>query len=221
MTIEEFKKLKVGDKVRIKTLREIKKEFTGNPSDGYNTADSFLPQMYEYAGEVVTIMRIFDNSIIIKEDHESWYYSHDVIKEKVWDETISQPTIVMHLIRDNKTIVKLSNGKVGVAKCSPKDEFDVYEGLRIAAERAYGKLPPIKRRSKVKEVTRVASLDEYIKLVNPTRGSIKAGYRKGDILQIALPGEGNLQWTRAKKGTGFYGFYYLEYVVLENYKPKK
>lgn len=221
MTIKEFKKLKVGDKVRIKTLQELKEEFGESECaicdiHAINSKELFVPGMFDTAGTVSTITSK-DKDVIYIGGNMDYRYSHDVIAEKVFE----HPVIVMHLIRDNKTIVKLSNGKVGVAKCSPEDEFDVYEGLRIAAERAYGKLPPIKRRSKVKEVTRVARLDEYIKLVNPTRGSVKAGYRKGDILQIVLPGEGNLQWTRAKKGTGFYGFYYLEYVVLENYKPKK
>lgn len=49
------------------------------------------------------------------------------------------PTITEHLVRGNKTIVKLSNGKVGIAKCSPEDKFDVYEGLRVATARAYGR----------------------------------------------------------------------------------
>lgn len=49
------------------------------------------------------------------------------------------PTITEHLIRGYKTIVKLSNGKVGIAQCSPEDKFDVYEGLRVATARAYGK----------------------------------------------------------------------------------
>lgn len=49
------------------------------------------------------------------------------------------PTITEHLIRGNKTIVKLSNGKVGIAQCSPEDKFDVYEGLRVATARAYGR----------------------------------------------------------------------------------
>lgn len=56
-----------------------------------------------------------------------------------WKAEDPQPTIVEHLIRGNKTIVKLSNGKVGVARCHPDDTFDIYEGLRVATARAYGK----------------------------------------------------------------------------------
>lgn len=217
MTIEEFKKLKVKDKVRIKTLREIKKEFTGSPSKGYGSTDSFLPEMYEYAGEVVTIIKIVDNSIIIKEDPERWYYSHDVIKEKVWDKTISQPTVVTHLIRDNKTIVKLSNGKVGIAKCSPEDQFDIYEGLRIATARAYGK--ELFETEEIKGVERVAREGEYIKVINPDLNSIFFGLEKDQIIQIkGVDREG--PWITTDEGADLY-IYPYEYVVLENYKPKK
>lgn len=56
-----------------------------------------------------------------------------------WITTDKHPTITEHIIRGNKTIVKLSNGKVGKARCHPDDEFDIYEGLRIATARAFGK----------------------------------------------------------------------------------
>lgn len=48
-------------------------------------------------------------------------------------------TITKHLIRENKTIIKLSNGKVGIAKCDPADKFDAAIGAAIATLRAYGK----------------------------------------------------------------------------------
>ena len=63
---------------------------------------------------------------------------HNIIKYKRFKELISSPTITEHLIRDNKVIIKLSNGKVGIAKCSPEDEFDIYKGTTLALARAYG-----------------------------------------------------------------------------------
>ena len=56
-----------------------------------------------------------------------------------WIVSDKYPTITEHIIRGKKTIVKLSNGKVGTARCHPDDEFDIYEGLRIATARAFGK----------------------------------------------------------------------------------
>lgn len=48
---------------------------------------------------------------------------------------------IKHIINDRTTIVILSDGRKGVAKCHPDDEFDEYEGLRIATAKAYGKDP--------------------------------------------------------------------------------
>lgn len=63
---------------------------------------------------------------------------HNIIKYKKFKELISSPTITEYLIRDNKVIIKLSNGKVGIAKCSPEDEFDICKGTWLALARAYG-----------------------------------------------------------------------------------
>lgn len=39
------------------------------------------------------------------------------------------------VIDGNKTIVRTRDGKEGVAKCNPDDEFDVVEGFKVAIER--------------------------------------------------------------------------------------
>lgn len=49
-----------------------------------------------------------------------------------------KPTIAEHIITDNKTVIKLSNGRVGIARCNPEDEFNVLTGTEIALKRAYG-----------------------------------------------------------------------------------
>ena len=210
MTIKEFKKLKVGDKVRIKTLQELKEEFGESEYSicgihAINSKDLFVPGMFDTAG-TVSIITSKDKDAIHIVDNIDYRYSYDVIAEKVFE----YPTIVMHLIRGNKTIVKLSNGKVGIAKCSPEDQFDVYEGLRIATARAYGK---------EQEVKRVAHKGEYVKLINPNLVSVAYGYEKNQIVQIKGVDIGG-PWVRTDR----YGDIYLfsdEYVVLENYDPKK
>lgn len=217
MTIKEFKKLKVGDKVRIKTLQELKEEFGESECTicnvhAINSKELFVPGMFNTAGTVSTITSK-DKDVIYIGGNMDYRYSHDVIAEKVFE----HPTIVMHLIRDNKTIVKLSNGKVGVAKCSPEDKFDVYEGLRIATARAYGK--ELFEIEKIKEVERVAREGEYIKLINPNSTSILFGLKKDQIIQIkGVDREG--PWITTDEGADLY-IYPYEYVVLENYKPKK
>lgn len=38
------------------------------------------------------------------------------------------------IVNGNKVIAK-KDGKVGVAKCSPEDEFDIFTGVRLAIDR--------------------------------------------------------------------------------------
>lgn len=198
MTIEEFKKLKVGDKVKIidKPI-SITKGWTNN--------------MNQWLGKTMTIQNINFESCkpfaSMKEDHSFWSWFPHMIEYRIEE----YPTIISHLIRGNKTIVTLSNGKVGVAKCSPEDQFDIYEGLRIATARAYGK--------EIKEVERVARKGEYIKVINPNSTSILFGLEKDQIIQIkGVDREG--PWITTDEGADLY-IYPYEYVVLENYKPKK
>ena len=217
MTIEEFKKLKVGDKVRIKTLQELKEEFGESECSicgihAINSKDLFVPGMFDTAG-TVSIITSKDKDAIHIVDNIDYRYSYDVIAEKVFE----YPTIVMHLIRGDKTIVKLSNGKVGIAKCSPEDQFDVYEGLRIATARAYGKEPF--ETEKVKEVKRVPCKGEYVKLINPDSTSVVYGFKENQIVQIKGV-DGEVPWVTTATNRDVYLFP-DEYVVLENYDPKK
>lgn len=78
--------------------------------------------------------------IELEEQNDELRQEKSEMIEKKIDESHTV-TVVEHLIEGNKTIVKLSNEKVGIAECSPDDEFDEYEGLRIATARAYGKEP--------------------------------------------------------------------------------
>ena len=156
---------------------------------------------------------IYDSEYVVLEN----YIPED--KPKKIEEPV---TIVEHLVKDRKTIVKLSNGKVGVAVCSPEDEFDIYEGLRLATERAYGKAEPYKKPSSVKEVERKAKVGEYVKIVTPmlTRGI----YKKGDVLlvkYISVFGEMVSCVHTDEVREWPFSVYNREYVVLENYKPKK
>lgn len=127
----------------------------------------------------------------------------------------SDATIVMHLIKDGKTVVKLSDGRVGVAFCSPEDTFDEYEGVRLATARAYGKEPPAKK-SKVKEVKRRAKVGEYIKIVNVN----DCRYKNGDIFKVEERGTFIGVCASNETCKRIY-IRDSEYVVLEGYKPKK
>lgn len=124
---------KVGDKVRFKNDLVVGKEYGGL---------TYLPGMdktkiYVVDGIFSSIFNVKTYSMIdpLSEGCRPWFVTPEMI-ELAEDNT---PTITEHLVRGNKTIVKLSNGKVGIAQCSPEDKFDVYEGLRVATARAYGR----------------------------------------------------------------------------------
>ena len=178
MDIKEFEKLKVGDKVKIVD------EKTGK-------AWSPTGKMDRWLGKIMTIRDIARSGTVrMREDVDecgggSWYWYPHMIDCKV-DEPA---TIEMHIIRGNKTVVRLSNGKVGIARCNPQDSFDVYEGLRIATARAYGKEPFADREDtsetvEVRRVKRLAEAGEYVEIVNPDGISREAGLKKGQIRRV-------------------------------------
>jgi hypothetical protein len=162
---------------------------------------------------------VFDYEYVVLEGYEP--------EKKAETKFDKKPTIVEHLVKDRKTIVKLSNGNVGISVCAPEDEFDPCVGLRLAAERAYGKTEPYKKPTQVREVKRKAKVGEYIKIVNPD--PFLANYKKGQIFKVINDGGLNIAFvssTEAKVNTiglyrDGYPIRYDEYVVLENYKPNK
>jgi hypothetical protein len=59
-------------------------------------------------------------------------------------------TIVKHIITDRKVVIVLSNGKTGVAFCSPNDFFNEFTGTELALKRAYGIEPRAKKHKEIK-----------------------------------------------------------------------
>lgn len=126
-------KFKVGDKVRFKKDLEDGKHYGGVTY--WSAMDK--TKIYVVDGIYNSIFNAKTYSIAapLSEVYRPWFVTPEMIE--LAEDTA--PTITEHLVRGNKTIVKLSNGKVGIAQCSPEDKFDVYEGLRVAMARAYGR----------------------------------------------------------------------------------
>ena len=117
-------KYKVGDKVR------VRKDLEAN---SYYGEVLFTPGMKKCSGKTMTVDKItYANRYRLKEDigHYNW---SDEMLEDVEDITI--------LVRGNKVIAK-KDGKVGIAKCSPEDEFDIFTGARLAIDRLEEKCKP-------------------------------------------------------------------------------
>lgn len=228
MEVKEFRNLKVGDKVQIVSNK------IGDDWDPFG-------EMVKWLGKIMTIREIDKRgrTARMKEDKNEaingWFWYPHMIEKKVEE---CPTTVVEHLIKGRKTIVKLSTGKVGIAVCSPEDTFNPYEGFRLASARAYGYEDPYEKRNTVKEVKRTAKVGEYIKITNGI-SLYEAYYKNGDILKVykryyrkfminnhAVTREGvfcelNKKVFNLDNDNGNPVIFDEEYVVLEGYKPKK
>ena len=111
-------KYKVGDKVRVRKDLKVDKVYKGYVF--------FVPEMKKYLGKTVTISGFAGNyGYFIEEDDEEWNWTDEMF------EGIENITI---LVEGNKVIAKRGNA-VGIAKCSPEDEFDIFTGARLAIDR--------------------------------------------------------------------------------------
>ena len=96
-------------------------------------------------------------------------------EEDYFDIAGNRPNIT-HIVNKNMVIVKLHDGRKGVAKCSPDDKFNLAFGTALAVARAYGdketeaKLlaepsEPVKEKPtfKVGELVRIRQWDDMVK----------------------------------------------------------
>lgn len=144
MDKKEFAALKEGDKVTVRQWDDMKKEY-GADIWGFSIRTptySFISAMKDTCGKTYKIKNRASSDVVLLSVNGTYYFTAEMLESNKAKEE-APPVIVEHLIRGNKTIVKLSNGKVGVARCNPEDAFDVFEGLRQAAARAYGKTLPL------------------------------------------------------------------------------
>lgn len=124
-------KFRVGDNVEHKMLGKGKIIAIGE--DDFNEIVylvKFRDMKHGHNGE--TPVKVLKGKIAEKNSYNCWWCPGIYL-------TLCEPTITEHIIRDNKIIIKLDNGKVGVARCHPDDEFDIFAGTKLAIERAYGK----------------------------------------------------------------------------------
>ena len=194
MKRKDFKKLKPGDKVRIVSKK------TGEYWNSLGLMDKWL-------GKVMTVRENLGNIVLMKEDikefDDGWRWFPYMI-----DCVVSEPAVTEHLVRGNKTIVKLSNGKVGIARCNPADKFDMYAGAALALARAYGVGPkpaePKTQQFEIGDRVRLKPYDEVLdhisvyamtwqklsafegEIVKIEQGSL----HRGLIVLVSFPGSG-------------------------------
>ena len=160
-------KFKVGD--IIKANKESNKEyFVTNQKNGWT-------------GKILSI----ENGLIYAETITPKFYKGEKyhVLEKYFD-LVEDKQNITHIVNKSMVIVKLDDGRKGVAKCSPDDKFNLALGTALAVARAYGdketeaKLlaEPVKEEPKFKvgELVRIRQWDDMEKEFGLTMlGSIR------------------------------------------------
>lgn len=160
-------KFKVGD--IIKANKESNKEYI------------ITNQERNWTGKILSI----ENGRIYAETITPTCYKGDKYRlmEKYFD-LVEDKQNMMRIVNKNAVIVKLGDGRKGVAKCSPDDKFNIAFGTALAVARAYGdketeaKLlaEPVKEEPKFKvgELVRIRQWDDMEKEFGLTMlGSIR------------------------------------------------
>lgn len=117
-------KYKVGDKVRVRKDLVVDKRYG---------IDVFTEGMKKYSGKTMTVVNIISTGKYeFKEDNKTWSWT---------DEMLENVENINIIVDGNKVIAKRGN-KVGIAKCSPEDDFDIFTGVRIAIDKLEEKYKP-------------------------------------------------------------------------------
>ena len=146
-----------------------------------NSAYTYTNQERNWTGKVLSIENelIYAKTITPEEDKGETYH----LLEKYFD-LVEDKQNLTHIVNKNTVIVKLRDGRKGVAKCSPDDKFNIAFGTALAVARAYGdketeaKLlaEPVKEEPKFKvgELVRIRQWDDMEKEFGLTMlGSIR------------------------------------------------
>ena len=144
-----------------------------------NSAYCYTNQERNWTGKILSIENglIYVETITPEEDKGEKYH----LLEKYFDlekcfDIEEDGQIITHIVNENSVIVKLDDGRKGVAKCNPSDKFNLAFGTALAVARAYGdketeaKLlaepsEPVKEEPKFKvgELVRIRQWDDMAK----------------------------------------------------------
>ena len=138
-----------------------------------NSAYTYTNQARNWTGKVLSIENglIYAETITPTYDRGGRYH---VMGE--YFDLVENKQNITHIVNKNTVIVKLGDGRKGVAKCSPDDKFNLAFGTALAVARAYGdketeaKLlaepsEPVKEKPKFKvgELVRIRQWDNMVK----------------------------------------------------------
>ena len=138
-----------------------------------NSAYTYTNQARNWTGKVLSIENglIYAETITPTYDRGGRYH----VKGEYFD-LVEDKQNITHIMNKNTVIVKLGDGRKGIAKCSPDDKFNIAFGTALAVARAYGdketeaKLlaepsEPVKEEPKFKvgELVRIRQWDDMVK----------------------------------------------------------
>lgn len=128
-------KYKVGDKVRIRSWEDMKREYGVDRHGNIPVRKdaNFVTSMKHLCGKELVISRVLKDCYKVKD--LDWYWTDEMF------EPISH-TIVIYK-KDNQVIaLDKATGKTGIAYCNPEDTFDFFFGADLAYDRLRGHLKP-------------------------------------------------------------------------------
>lgn len=111
-------KYKVGDKVKVRKDLVVGKRY-GEDRVLINA------NMEKYFGKIMTVDKITETGKYMLKDVSHWVWTDEMLED------VENITI---LVKGNKVIAKRGN-KVGIARCSPEDVFNIFTGAKVAIER--------------------------------------------------------------------------------------
>lgn len=114
-------KYKVGDKVRVRDNLVV--------GEVYGGLDCLQPHKRE-CGKIFTI----------SDSNECDYYLNG--SNFWWSEEMLEDVEGVDIFVDGNKVIAKRGNKVGIAKCSPDDEFDIFTGAKLALERLEEKCKP-------------------------------------------------------------------------------
>lgn len=113
----------IGDKVRIRKDLVVSEVY-----GEYRFVDSMKP----YMGKTMTISHVNDYAYHLKEDSDEWN----------WTDEMFEDVEAINILVDGNKVIANRGDKVGIARCSPEDEFDIFTGVRLALDRLEEKCKP-------------------------------------------------------------------------------
>ena len=153
-------KFKVGD--IIKANKESNKEYL------------VTNQKNNWTGKIISVRKY--GEILVKTLMPKEYEGREYTVEEEYFDLVEDSQIANHIVNKNAVIVKLDDGRKGIAKCSQDDKFNLAFGTALAVARAYGdketeaKLleeprEPVKEEPKFKvgELVRIRQWDDMVK----------------------------------------------------------